>query len=134
MERSRFLASLIGPVLLAVATSLILNPALLPTIARAAGDDPALLLFAGILTLVAGIAIVRNHSVWRGWPAVVTVFGWLAIVGGLVRILLPQQVGAFAAGLAEQPGLIVVPVAVAGLLGLFLTYLGLVAGRAAPAS
>jgi hypothetical protein len=35
--------------------------------------------------LVAGLAIVRAHNGWKeGWPVLVTVLGWFAILGGLV--------------------------------------------------
>ena len=40
-----------------------------------------------ILTLVLGLLMVASHNVWMmGWPVVVTLFGWLLIIGGLLRL------------------------------------------------
>jgi len=51
----------------------------------------------GTLLFVAGPAIVRAHNRWtRGWPALITLVGWLAMLGGLGRMVAPvsaQQAG-----------------------------------------
>ena len=45
------------------------------------------------MTLVAGLAIVLAHNVWSGGvlPIVVTVFGWILLIKGLVLLLLPPD-------------------------------------------
>lgn len=46
---------------------------------------------AGSLWLVAGLSIVLAHNRWTGgWPVLITVVGWFAIVGGLVRMFFPE--------------------------------------------
>ena len=63
--------------------------------------DPGLIFVSGILLLVAGLAIVRVHNVWSGgWRVVVTVLGWLAVISGILRMLLPF----WAASIAFQFG------------------------------
>ena len=32
-----------------------------------------------------------THNVWRAdWPVLITILGWLAVIGGAVRIIAPQ--------------------------------------------
>jgi uncharacterized membrane protein HdeD (DUF308 family) len=66
-------------------------------------QDPALILVSGILLFIAGLAIVRIHNFWTsGWPVLVTIIGWLAVLGGLARILFPTRLAALAAGLGQN--------------------------------
>ncbi|WP_296815375.1 hypothetical protein [Brevundimonas sp.] len=123
MDRSRFLAGLIGPTLAAVALSLLINPTLVPEMTDVIQRDFALILIAGVLALLAGLAIVMTHNVWKGWPGIITAFGWLAILGGLGRILFPAQIARLAAGMVRDasPAVMILAVVLL-LLGLFLSF------------
>lgn len=130
MERSRYLAVLIGVPLLAVSASLLLNRELVPRMVEVIAQDVGLIFVAGIVTLAAGLAIVLSHRSWRGWPAAVTAFGWLAVAGGAARVLFPLQIAEIAPGMiGSVGGLVPVLAVVVGLFGLFLTWQGLFAGR-----
>ena len=56
-----------------------------------------LIYFTGILTLAAGLAILNVHHLWtRDWRVLITIFGWLFLIGGIFRILamsMAQRVG-----------------------------------------
>jgi len=44
------------------------------------------------LLFVTGLAIVRDHNSWKGgWPVLVTSTGWLAVLGGLIRMFAPAS-------------------------------------------
>jgi hypothetical protein len=83
---------------------------------------------AGLIgpTLVAvAVAIVRAHNIWAdGWPVLVTVFGWLILLGGLARMLFPTQIAAIAAGVGRSTGLIVTSMIVLLVLGAILSFKG----------
>ena len=69
---------------------MLVNARHFPEMAKQIGNDPGLIFVSGILLLVAGLAIVRVHNVWSGgWRVVVTVLGWLAVISGILRMLLP---------------------------------------------
>lgn len=122
MSNSQFIASLIGPVLLAISASLLMNrDAFLDALKHISKNDMLLIFFAGITLLIAGIAIVRVHDVWTGWPTVVTLMGWLAIFGGVFRILFAPRMEGMVRKVADNPALLNVSIAVSVLLGLFLT-------------
>jgi hypothetical protein len=88
MQTSVFLARLIGPLFLAVGIGLITNAA---TYRKMAGEflaSTALVYLSGLLTMTAGLAIILNHNVWvADWRVLITILGWLGVIGGAVRIV-----------------------------------------------
>lgn len=121
MTNSEFIASLIGPVLVAVSVSMLLNRAQFQDFLRHLENNIMLIMFAGIALLVSGIAIVQTHSIWHGWPIIITLFGWLAIIGGLMRILFAPRMQALAEKTANNATVLTLATAISLLLGLFLT-------------
>ena len=88
---SIFLAKLIGPIFLAVGIGLIANAAAYRKLANEFLASTALIYLSGLLTMTAGMAIVLTHNVWAAdWRVLITVLGWLAAVGGALRIVMPQ--------------------------------------------
>ena len=125
MRTSKTIAGLIGPTLVAVAVAVVLNLGSFPALAEQVSRDPALIFLSGILLFVAGLAIVRAHNIWAGgWPVLVTVFGWLILLGGLARMLFPTQFAAIAAGVGRSIGLIVAAAIVLLVLGAILSFKG----------
>src|ERR1700732_1738486 len=103
MTTSKMIAGLMGPTLVAIAAAMVLNFGSFPELAEQVARDPGLIFLSGILLFVAGLAIVRVHNVWvGGWPVLVTVLGWLALLGGLIRILFPTGLARIASGLAQS--------------------------------
>ena len=99
------IAGLIGPTLVAIAAGMLLNLGSFPALAEQISRDPGLIFLSGILLFVAGVAMVRTHNIWvGGWPVVVTVLGWLAVLSGLLRMLFPIQLAAIAAEVGRNPG------------------------------
>jgi hypothetical protein len=100
MQKSIYLARLIGPVLLAIGIGVLLNAPVFRILAGQFLHNYALIFVAGVLTLTAGLAIVLAHNVWVGdWRLIITVFGWLGVIGGVARIVLPQKVAAIGTGM-----------------------------------
>jgi hypothetical protein len=85
---SRRLAGLVGPALIAVSLSEAINLRIWMT--PAPSILAPVVYLSGCLLFVAGLAIVRAHNRWTlGWPLIITVVGWLALAGGLLRMFLP---------------------------------------------
>ena len=119
------IAGLIGPTLVSIAAAMLLNFDSFPALAEQVSRDPALIFVSGILLFVAGLAILRAHNIWAGgWPVLVTVLGWLALLGGLVRMLFPIRLAAIAAALGQNTGLIIAAAVVLLVLGSFLSFKG----------
>ena len=86
------MAGLLGPTLIAIGITEATNLPVLPD----PPDPVGLVYLNGTLLFVAGLAIVRVHNRWRGgWPVLVTIMGWFAILvdcfGCLLRAL-PRRV------------------------------------------
>ena len=123
MTTSKTISGLVGPTLVAIALSMLLNLGSLPALVEQVSHDPALIFLSGIITFVAGLAIVRAHNLWTaGWPVLVTILGWLAVLGGLARMLFPIQLVALAAGIAQNAGFLIGEAIVLLALGCFLSF------------
>ena len=126
MEKSRFIASLAGPTMMALGLSMFLNRGLLPEMTEQLSKSYALILIAGLITLVAGLAIVQVHNVWSGgWPIAITLIGWLLILGGLLRILFPREMAHIASNFSHSESLLLAASAGLVAMGAYLTSKGI---------
>jgi hypothetical protein len=107
MLASRYLAKLIGPLFLAIGAGMLLNGKIYSAMGEQYLASYALIYLSGLLALTFGIAIVLAHNVWTAnWRVIITLFGWLAIIGGASRIVFPQfiqRIGATILHLAAVP-------------------------------
>ena len=104
MTTSIFLANLIGPFALALGLALVFQGTGFRAFASEFMASPALIFLSGVITLPAGLAIVLTHNVWTpDWRVVITIVGWLAVVTGAIRMIVPQQAAAKARGVIAQP-------------------------------
>lgn len=125
MELSLFLAKLIGLYLLIIAALWVLRKkAINPAIADFVSSK-GLLLFAGAINIIAGLAIAIAHPIWEPtWRGLITLIAYLMIFQGIMRFAFPEKVqhGAkkmVAKGFWPAIGVLVI-------LGAFLTYNGFV--------
>ena len=125
MSSSKFIARLIGPVFVVSGIAMLWNRGSYPDMVEEFLHSPALIYIAGFLALLGGLAIVNVHNSWLwGWPLIVTVTGWLAVIGGIVRMVAPQFIQAIGAAIYTQTA-VMIAVAVAILaLGGFLSFKG----------
>lgn len=123
MTTSKTIAGLMGPTLIAGAAAVLLNLGAWPALAEQALRDPPLIFASGFPLFVAGLAVVRAHNRWTGsWPVLVTVFGWLAILGGLSRILLPTRLVDIAVPLVHSTAVLATVAVVLLVAGAFLSF------------
>jgi len=123
MATSKTIAALLGPTLVASAASIFLNLDAWPGMVDQAFRNPVLILVAGYPLFVAGLAIVYFHNRWTGgWPVVVTVLGWLAVVSGLLRILLPTRLAEIAMRAVQTAGVMPISALIILVVGAFLSF------------
>ena len=83
MANSKQIGALLGPTMVAmlVAEFPLVQPHLYD-----AQIAPVIYL-SGVLMFVAGLAIVRSHSIWaRDWTVLITLSGWFALLIGVGRM------------------------------------------------
>ena len=113
MTTSKRIAGLIGPTLIVVTISETMNFHIW------ASNIAPMIHLNGTLLFIAGLAIVQVHNRWTvGWPVMITLTGWFAILGGLFRMFAPE------AQQAAQDSLKFALTALVFLLGVFLTFQG----------
>jgi hypothetical protein len=127
MANSIFLARLIGPVLLAIGIGIFANGQVYRMLADEFLRSRALIYLSGLITMTAGLAVVLTHNVWRpDWPVIITILGWLALIGGAVRIIAPQGTERFGRPLLRSKTGPTVVGAVYLALGAILCFFGYV--------
>jgi len=126
MDPSIFLAKLMGPILVVVGLGILINRAPSQAVAEEVVKSRALLYVSGVLALIAGLGIVLTHNEWDlSWQVIITIIGWLAVVRGLLRVLIPQQIGDFITRvLARSPQVLTGSGVVALILGAVLAWKG----------
>lgn len=128
MYPSLFLAQLIGPTLLVIGLGMIVSRDAYRTMAQEFLGSRALIYIAGILAFVPGLAIVLTHNVWvAGWPVIITLFGWLALLGGIFRLVFPQEVTRLGSRIIAMPSALTVGGIVVLVLGAVLSFFGYLA-------
>lgn len=125
MQTSLFLAKLVGPTLLVIGIGLLVNRAGYRAMAQEFLKSRALIYIAGLLAMVPGLAIVLTHNVWTAdWRIVITLLGWLAVIGGAFRIVFPQEVSKIGTRMIAQDATLLIGGLVTLALGALLSFFG----------
>lgn len=89
MAHSRQLADLIDPTMIALGVTEAMNMDVF------ANQIAPVVYLNGAILCVAGLAIVRTHNVWTWhWSVIITLVGWIALIGGLWRMARPSALQA----------------------------------------
>lgn len=123
MERSRFIAKLIGPICIAGGAGMLLNTAVFRAMFERGLHDHLLIYIAGLLALTSGLAVLALHNKWEcNWTVIITLFGWVATIGGIVRMVAPQLIERIGERIIAHPNFFIIDGWVAVLLGVLLSY------------
>jgi len=118
MQTSVFLARLIGPVMLVIGLAVFANQRAFRDMAEEFLASPALLFLSGLLVMPMGLAIVLTHNIWAAdWRVLITLFGWLNAVGGVVRLIAPAWVMQTGRAMLRRPAFVPVAAAIWVVLG-----------------
>ena len=127
MQTSIFLAKLIGPILLVAGVAMLVNRKDLDALAQEVLRSRLMLFLFGLIDLSVGLAIVLTHNVWAAdWRIIITLLGWLLLVRGAVRLLIPDQVRALGTKFLGNANVVTGSLAAVTVLGLVLSYFGYV--------
>ena len=128
MTASAFIARIFGPVLVIIGLGLLIEGESFRTMAGEFLRSSALVYFSGVATLAAGLAILNVHHAWtRDWRSLITVFGWLFVIGGIFRILAPTWVQEIGEAFIAHRRWPIIGAIVTLSLGAFLSMMGYLA-------
>jgi hypothetical protein len=125
MQTSLYLAKLIGPTLIVIGIGMLINRDGYRAMAREFLGSRALIYLAGILAFIPGLAMVLAHNIWAAdWRVIITILGWLALIGGAFRILFPQEVTRIGTRVIANPSTMLIGGVVTLSLGAILSFYG----------
>ena len=125
MSTSLFLARLIGPVMLVIGLAVFANPRGFRDMAEEFIASRAMMFLSGIIVMPAGLAIVLTHNLWSAdWRVLITIFGWLNVVGGAVRLAGPPFLVDTGRAMLKQPYFTPVAAGIWTVLGLLFCFFG----------
>ncbi len=125
MQPVVFIARLIGPLFVVLGVGILVNQSVYTDMIRQAVLIPVVIYLTGLLAFTAGVAMLNAYHAWTAdWRIIVTILGWIMVIAGIVRIVLPA-VSAVAA-IALYSGSTAVPIVAVIVLvvGAFLSYQG----------
>jgi hypothetical protein len=129
MTTSRYIARLMGPVMLIIGIGMIggmlTEGEAYSSLMKEFIGSRALIFITGTLALVAGLAVVNAHNLWvPDWRVIVTILGWLLIVRGVSNLVFPGTVQTLGDRMIASHGGILAGAAVTIVLGAILSIMG----------
>jgi hypothetical protein len=125
MDNSILLAKFIGPYITVIGISLLFNTKVYQKIMEDFFKNAALVYVTGLITFVAGLAIVLFHNLWvLDWRIIITLLGWNVLIKGAWLIISPDTSAKMAALFAKNNKLVLIPWIIMLAIGVFLTAKG----------
>jgi hypothetical protein len=93
MDTTIFLASIWGPIILAMGLGIFVSRSYYVRIYRDLEKDALAVLTFGMLAMAVGIIQIKAHDVWNNLPEiVVSLIGWMLLVKGAMFTIIPRVV------------------------------------------
>lgn len=123
MEISIFLAQFWGWLLVILCLIFLLRKKVLSEELFRLVEDKGFALFSGYLALIVGLVTVILHNVWvADWRVVITIFGWISLIKGIMRIGFPEIPQKLVPTFKNKPILTQILLVLAVLLGAWLIW------------
>jgi hypothetical protein len=125
MTPSTFIARILGPLLVVIGLCLLFEGEAFRVMAGEFVRNAGMIYFSGIVTIAVGLAILNVHHLWvADWRVIITIFGWMALIGGIFRVLATNSVQSVGEKVITHPRWLVVGAVGTLVLGGFLTMMG----------
>ena len=123
MDNAQFIAGLIGPSMIVIGALMLLRRAYFVDLTARMSEDRTAIFLAGLLSFIAGLAILRVHNLWvTDWRVSITIFGWLAVFGGIFRMAFADRVRVIRDEFAAHPIILVAGAVIMLAIGIFLSF------------
>jgi hypothetical protein len=84
-----------------------------------------MMFLSGIIIMPAGLAIVLTHNLWAAdWRVLITIFGWLNVVGGAIRLAGPPFLANAGRAMLKQSYFTLVAAGIWVTIGLLFCFFG----------
>ena len=96
MEFSIFIAKIIAVIYMSIGIGLLLNSNYYQKVIIKLLNDATYIVLGGIIAIIIGFLIIENHNKWvKNWTVIITIFGWIALIKGVLLLALPTSTKIF---------------------------------------
>lgn len=121
MDSSVVFAKLLGPFIVVISLSLLINLKTYRQIMEGFLENTALIYVTGLITFVAGLAMVIFHNLWVfDWRVIITIFGWVTLIKGIWLVVFPANAVKISKVFVKNIKFIAIPWIIMFALGAFL--------------
>ena len=125
VQNAVLIARLVGPLFAVIGLGVLLNASFYEGAIVEAVHSPTLVYMSGVASLLGGLAILNAYRAWTAsWHVLVTIIGWLCVIGGIVRIVLQNVVGWIAANLYSGTTSLMIVGVIVLIVGGYLSFNG----------
>ena len=125
MTTSIFIAKLFAVAYLAIGLGMLLNPKYYRAMMKDMMKSKGFMYLGGIMALMAGFFLVYYHNIWKeSWTVLITVFGYLALIKGVLLLVAPEWFAESFADLLKKPKYFTAIGVFALVVGIFFGYFG----------
>jgi len=123
MQPVVFIARLVGPLFVVLGVGILLNQQIYTDMVGQAVLVPVLIYLSGVMAFLGGVAILNGYHAWTAdWRVIVTILGWVLVIGGILRIVFPALVAALAVTVYSGTTSLVIVGVIVLLIGAFLSF------------
>ncbi len=125
MDKSKFLGKLIGLYLIIVSVAMYIHMHQIASLMSGFVTFPALMMTAGLMTLIIGLLLVLYHNIWQwSWKVVITIVGWILLLKSISILMFPHYISVLTLFFIMHHSFQYGGYGVDFLLGAFLAYMG----------
>ena len=97
MQPVVFIARLVGPLFIVLGLGCLINQTVYADMIGQAVLVPVVIYMSGLMSFLAGVAMLNGYHAWTAdWRIIITILGWLLVIAGIIRIMLPAAAAVLA--------------------------------------
>ena len=119
------IARIVGPLFAVIGIGMLLNQKLYSDMIGQAILVPVLIYLSGLLAFTAGVAVLNGYRSWTAdWRVIITILGWIMVIAGIIRIVIPAVTASLALTLFSGTAGMATTGVIVLVVGAFLSFEG----------
>jgi hypothetical protein len=120
-----FIARLVGPLFVVLGLGCLINQTAYADMIGQAVLVPVVIYMSGLMSFLAGVAMLNGYHAWTvDWRIIITILGWLLVVAGIIRIMLPVAAVVLAITVYSEGYAMAIAGIIILIIGSFLSFKG----------
>ena len=125
METSILIARILSICYITFGLGLIVSPRFYKREIPKLVDNPALIIYGGLVATAVGYLIIHYHNIWDGsWRMAISIIGWIALIKGITLLVFTNSYKVYKNNLLHEDYILNVFIPLTLIVGIFLGYFG----------